>query len=202
MTPEQVNALPDELLLSRMSEGDGAALACFYDRTAPVLYSIAKRIIRDPALAEDVVQEAYTQIWQKASVFHPELGKPINWAITLTCNKALDKLRSMKRFQEAMSSFAESQGTDTATLSKQWAEISEEWELARKGLAELPENQRRAIEQAYMHGLAHAEVAARMQQPLGTVKAWIRRGLLHLKDKLAAQNAFEQRGQPEGMKAT
>jgi RNA polymerase sigma-70 factor (ECF subfamily) len=185
MTPEQVNELPDELLLMKISEGDGSALACFYDRTAPVLYSIAKRILRDASLAEDLVQEVYAQIWQKASLFDPTLGKPMNWAITLTRNRALDKLRAMKRFSEAMSGFAEDQNANRSGTQKQWAETAELFDLARQGLAELPEAQRRAIELAFMHGLAHAEVAQRMQQPLGTVKAWIRRGMLHLRERMS-----------------
>lgn len=185
MTPEQVNELPDELLLMKISEGDGAALACFYDRTAPVLYSMAKRILRDASLAEDLLQEVYALIWQKAALFDPALGKPMNWAITLTRNRALDKLRAMKRLSEAMSGFAEEQNASRSGAQKQWAEVTELFDLARQGLAELPDEQRRAIELAFLHGLAHAEVAERMQQPLGTVKAWIRRGVLHLRERMA-----------------
>lgn len=188
MTPEPVNALPDEMLLMRISEGDGTALACFYDRTAPVLFSMAKRILRDAALAEDLLQEVYALIWQKAAMFDPKLGKPMNWAITLLRNRALDKLRARKRLSEAMSDFAEEQSANKS-FAKQWAEASELWDMARQQLAELPEPQRRAIELAFMHGLAHAEVAERMQQPLGTVKAWIRRGLLQLRERMADAGA-------------
>lgn len=186
MTPEQVNALPDEVLLTRISEGDGAALACFYDRTAPVLYTIAKRILRDSALAEDVVQEVYTQIWSKAGVFNRELGKPMNWAITLTRNRALDKLRSLKRFSTAMDVFAEDQSATGSTSGKNH-EFADLWKIAQKRLAELPDQQREAIELAFLHGLAHGEVAERMQQPLGTVKAWIRRGLLQVRAAMAGE---------------
>src|ERR1051325_3289327 len=89
-------------LLARVAEKDAEAVALFYDRTSAVLFTVAKSILIDAALAEEVLQEVYLQIWNKAEVFNPALGKPIAWAIALTRNKALDRLRSGKRRESAL----------------------------------------------------------------------------------------------------
>lgn len=183
MSQEQVNQMADEVLLARISQGDEMALASFYDRSAPVLYSIAKRILQDASLAEDIVQEVYTCIWQKAGLFDPNLGKPINWAITLTRNRALDRLRSIKRFDQAVDMLALEHEAQAGSSKPRYERV-ELWQLAQAALRELPEAQRRAVELAFVEGLAHAEVAARLEQPLGTVKAWIRRGLLKIRERL------------------
>src|SRR5262245_36300566 len=89
-------------LLAQVSQQDADAFAALYDQTAPTLYGIAKSIVRDAALAEDVVQEAYTLIWEKASMYQPALGKPISWMIALTRNRALDRLRATQRLEQKL----------------------------------------------------------------------------------------------------
>lgn len=182
---EALDRICEAELLAKVSQGDADAFAQLYDRTAPVLFGIAKSILRDATLAEDVVQEAYATIWEKASTYQPALGKPISWMITLTRNRALDKLRAGKRREillgEDQTVEDEPDPMVEASVSVEAAEAAAAVRAALKGLND---KQRRALELAFFEGLAHAEVAAAMNQPLGTVKAWIRRGMLDLRPKL------------------
>jgi RNA polymerase sigma-70 factor (ECF subfamily) len=172
-------------LLAQVSQQDADAFARLYDRTAPILYGIAKSIMRDAALAEDVVQEAYSIIWEKASMYRPSLGKPISWMIALTRNRALDRLRSVHRQEHRLQRDATVE--DAVSGGKDAPQLMFEAEAAgalRSALRTLDANQRRALELAFFEGLPHGEVAAAMNEPLGTVKAWIRRGMLELRPKL------------------
>ena len=172
-------------LLARIAQQDSEAFSCFYDRTSPVLFGIARNIVRDDGVAEDVLQEVYVQIWEKAEVFDRALGKPISWAIALTRNRALDKLRSVKR-RDAGARRLEAEWTDEpipdAARALEGQEISRVVEDAMK---KLDAKKREAIQLAFLKGLPHAEIAEVMQQPLGTVKAWIRRGMLELRTELS-----------------
>jgi RNA polymerase sigma-70 factor (ECF subfamily) len=172
-------------LLAKVAQRNGEALALLYDRTAGVLLGIAHSILRDSSLAEDVVQEVYSQIWDKAATYNPALGKPISWMIVLTRNRALDKLRSQKRAANVLDR-AVSQSDETALASDAQTSVmaAEVANAVRSALGTLGKNQRRAIELSFFEGLPHAEVAAAMNEPLGTVKAWIRRGMLELRPKL------------------
>lgn len=182
---EQLERICEVHLLAQVGQRNVDAFERLYDRTAPVLFGIAKSILRDSALAEDVVQETYAQIWEKASTYQPALGKPISWMITLTRNRALDKLRFRSR-RETVS------GEEADIESKPMVEIdapsrliaSESAGAVRSALLTLSDRPRRAIELAFFDGLAHAEVAVAMNEPLGTIKAWIRRGMLELRPKL------------------
>lgn len=185
MTPaEMFDSKTEAELLARVARRDEEALACFYDRTAAVLLGIAHSIVNDASIAEDVLQEVYLQIWEKAEVFDPRLGKPISWAIALTRHKALDRLRSMKRRQITLDHFEAEQEPAAAQPAADTADSKEMIELLQRALARLGEKPRRAIELSFLKGLAHAEVAEAMQQPLGTVKAWIRRGMIEMRSHL------------------
>lgn len=172
-------------LLGRIAAGDAEAFGCFYDRTSGVLFSIARSIVRDLALAEDVLQEVYTAIWEKAAAYDPALGKPISWAIALTRNRALDKVRSAKRREAGARKLEESffeQSDTTSALAPDRQELAK---AVRDALQKLDPNKRQALELAFLHGLPHAEVAEALDHPLGTVKAWIRRGMIELREELA-----------------
>jgi len=173
-------------LLARVARRDADALELFYDRTCGVLMGVAQSIVRDVALAEDVLQDVYLLIWDKAEVFDPALGKPIAWAIALTRNKALDRLRSLKRRESAMKEYEEmpmltENASKTADAS---VEMMDAADLVKQAMNKLPEKQRKALELALLKGLPHAEVATAMQQPLGTIKAWIRRGIIEIRAQL------------------
>lgn len=171
-------------LLAQVSARNADALSLLYDRTAPVLFGVARSILRDDALAEDVVQEAYAQIWEKAESYQPALGKPISWMIALTRNRALDKLRAAKRRDWVVEDEALENEPDPRVDIPEITQAAEASRAIRAALQSLGEKPRRALELAFFDGLAHAEVAVAMNEPLGTVKAWIRRGMLDLRPKL------------------
>lgn len=187
--PESASVPEDSELFARLRDGDAAAFAEFYDRHAPLLYGIALKILGQQQDAEDVLQDAAVLIWERAPQYRPELGQPLSWAVALTRNKAIDRLRSVRRRTEVHESAAAEPvvAPSPATPSPLRAVASETGDLLRRGLQMLSMEQREAIELAFLGGLTQQEIAARLGQPLGTIKARIRRGMLALKDMLEGQ---------------
>lgn len=179
----------DAVLFARLQGGDTAAFAEFYDRHAPLLYGVALKILGQEQDAEDVLQDAAVQIWERAPQYRPELGQPLSWAVALTRNKAIDRLRSVRRRTEVLESAAAEPAAAPASepASPLRAMAAETGDMIRKGLQMLSMEQREAIELAFLGGLTQQEIAARLGQPLGTIKARIRRGMLALKDMLEGQ---------------
>ena len=173
-------------LLTRVADGDTNAFGEVYDRFAGPMFSLAMRILRDGAAAEDAVQEAFVQIWEKASAYNPALGKPMTWAVTLARNRAIERLRSGARRQKLAEAVAwEADVAEPALPGADDALVgSETARQVRAALAQVPGEQRQAIEMAYFDGLTQTEVAAALNVPLGTVKARIRRGMLLMRDLL------------------
>lgn len=178
--------ISDEALFSRVTRGDTAAFAAFYDRHETLLFALALRLLRDPAEAEDVLQEAAVVLWERAPLYDASQGKPVSWAITVLRHKAIDRLRALRRRHDLLDragaewSVAEGWGEAGKTA---WGE-RDSGEIVRRTLGQLPGEQRQAIELAFFGGLSQSEVAERLQQPLGTIKARIRRGMLALRDAL------------------
>lgn len=173
-------------LLREISAGDRSAFARFYDQYSKLLFSIAFKILNDAKEAEDVLQEVFLQVWDKAGHYDPRLGKPVSWAVTLTRNKAIDHIRSSQRrsrlMEEAATEMAvRSDGDATANESVRGKESAEQINSA---VAELPADQRKAIEMAFFSGLTQNEISETLREPLGTIKARIRRGMLKLRDRL------------------
>ena len=173
-------------LLARIARGDMAAFGDLYDRLANTLFSLAMKILRDSSAAEDVLQEVFVQIFQKAHTYDPRLGKPLTWAITLTRNRAIDRLRSVQRGQRLFTpETGEQEAKDTTTPGADDTLIGQEAaQQVRTALAELPPDQREAIEMAFFRGMSQSEISAALGAPLGTVKARIRRGMLKLRQTL------------------
>jgi len=185
MNPGAVlDSFSEAQLLARVAKKDAEAFAEFYDRTSPVLFTLAKSILIDPALAEDVLQEVYLQIWEKAEAFDPALGKPISWALAVTRNKALDRLRSGKRRESAMQELAKTLDIPASEPIAANVELTETVDSVKQAMNGLSGKQRQAIELSLLRGLAHSEVAEVMGEPLGTVKAWIRRGIIEIRARL------------------
>jgi RNA polymerase sigma-70 factor (ECF subfamily) len=173
-------------LLRRIGAKDRAALGEFYDSYSTLLFSIASKILNNPGEAEDVVQEAFVQIWEKAGDFDSNLGKPLGWAITLVRNRAIDRLRASRRrdllAKEAGAEFAIA--TEFSETANETVHGREKSKLIHSAIVDLPAEQRRAIELAYFSGLTQNEISEKLNEPLGTVKARIRRGLLKLRQQL------------------
>lgn len=174
-------------LLRRIGEGDQISLAAFYDRYSAVLFSIAYRVLNDPTGAQDVLQDVFVQIWGKASTYDSARGKPLTWAVTMTRNKAIDRLRARQRRARLKDEVEqETRPDDQAGDQPALDEVTsrEQGELVREAVNRLPREQRTAIEMAYFSGLTQTEIAERLGAPLGTVKARIRRGMMKLREML------------------
>ena len=169
-----------------MARGDESAFASLYDRYSPILFGLLLRILRDRPEAEDCLQEVFLQIWQRAPSFDPARGRAFTWLVTLARSRAIDRLRSAgARTRTEQAAFAEQ--VDTVADADAEAFRSEQGAFVRGALAEIPEEQRRALLLAYFEGLSQSEIAARLGQPLGTVKTRMRTGMMRLRELLRGQ---------------
>ena len=177
---------PDDELLSRMRHGDTAALAEFYDRHSTLLFSIAVKVLGDSHEAEEVLQDAMRLVWERAPLYQPALGKPLSWALVITRNKAIDRLRALRRANEATARITQ-EFACTANTPSSLPPDGDTGPILYSALGGLPSDQRTAIELAYFAGLSHTEIAVQLGQPLGTIKARIRRGMIAMRDALEEQ---------------
>jgi RNA polymerase sigma-70 factor (ECF subfamily) len=173
-------------LLRRIAAKDRVALDEFYQQTARSLFSVACRMLGNTADAEEVIQDVFVQIWNKAVMFDAEKGQPFHWALALTRNRCIDGLRARQRRMRIM---VESPGEPDLEQVVELNHVDaglEDMDVAaiRSVVNNLPPNQKRAIEMAFFGGLTHHEIAESLHEPLGTIKARIRRGLLKLREDL------------------
>jgi RNA polymerase sigma-70 factor, ECF subfamily len=173
-------------LLRRIAAQDRQALADFYDATAGILYSVSCRILGDAHEAEEVIQDVFVQIWNKAATFDETLGAPLTWAVGITRNRSIDRLRARQRRERLSNELQETNPLESPQdPAPEEAPCSEEDRQAiRAAIGTLPPEQRQAIELAFFSGLTHAEIAQKLNEPLGTIKARIRRGMLKLRENL------------------
>jgi RNA polymerase sigma-70 factor (ECF subfamily) len=174
-------------LLKRVGQGDRLSFEALYDRFSGVLFSVAYRVLNNQEAAEDVLQDVFIQIWEKAPLYDPARGKPMTWAITLARNKAIDRLRSTQRrdrLRDEMEREAETFEKFDDRSSFDAAAGVETGKLVREAIQKLSKDQREAIELAFFSSLTQTEIAGRLNEPLGTIKARIRRGMMRLKDLL------------------
>jgi RNA polymerase sigma factor (sigma-70 family) len=174
--------LSDEALLALASRADESALGELYDRYGRVAYGLALRVVRDRALAEDAVQEAFLAVWRSAGSFLAEQGKPSTWILTLVHRRAVDLVRREERRRaEPLENVA--QPTGEATDEEAW--LRAQRQVVQEALRKLPHDQREAIELAYYGGFTQSELAERLGQPLGTIKSRMFTGLRRLRELLA-----------------
>jgi len=178
-------------LLKRIGEGDRQSFEQFYDRFSSILFSMASRVLNDQEGAEDVLQDVFIQIWEKAPLYNPARGRPITWAVTLTRNKAIDRLRSLQRRSRLQENVQRESETDPQSDDRSSFDALASWEtatLVREAMQKLSADQREVIELAFFSSLTQTEIAERLNEPLGTVKARIRRGMLKMRDEISAPN--------------
>jgi RNA polymerase sigma-70 factor (ECF subfamily) len=187
--PPDERASIDAQLVQRMAQRDQQAFATIYDRFSGPLYGTALRILREPAEAQDVVHDVFVTLWEKAAAFDAARGSAFSWAVTLVRNRSIDRLRMRRRRQEILAESApEEFGHDSGGLAAsgdESAAAGDDARAIRAAVAALPLEQQRAVELAFFSGLTQEEIARRLAEPIGTVKARIRRGLLKLRDLLA-----------------
>ncbi|MHB8816297.1 MAG: sigma-70 family RNA polymerase sigma factor [Steroidobacteraceae bacterium] len=168
-----------ELLLSRTAEGDSGAFAELYERTSRRLFGFCMRMLRDRGAAEDVLQEVFVAVWRRAREFDSGRAAAMTWLITLTRNKAIDRLRQERaRVPLApvdFATFADERAGPSAD-----AQASQEYGRLRRCLERLEPDDRQSIREAFFSGATYKELAERCQVPLGTMKSRIRRALAQL----------------------
>jgi RNA polymerase sigma-70 factor (ECF subfamily) len=171
-------------LMGRISNGDQAAFADFYDATSRTVYGIVLRVLRDRAQAEEVAQEVYVEAWTSAPRFDAALGSPTGWLNTIAHRKAVDRVRSSERnlAREQRHFNAETQRVTADTSDIVVAQ--DESQRVREALEQLPEAQRTAVRMAYFEGRTYREVAEFLELPLGTVKTRIRDAMKRLRHHL------------------
>ena len=175
----------DADLIRRLQAQDPEALSQLYDRYSPMTYGIILRIAGDAGAAEDLLQEVFLRIWERAGSFEREKGSLGTWLITLARNRAIDYRRSVEGRMATQSVGLESMPSGgTGRVEDDFVVRLDQIAKVRAALETLSESQRRVIELAYYDGMSHTEIAARLEQPLGTVKALMRRGLKVIKDSL------------------
>jgi RNA polymerase sigma factor (sigma-70 family) len=195
-------------LLGRAGLGDRAAFATLYERTSPHLFAVVLRINRDRAQAEDILQEVYVNVWRAAKSFDAAQSQPLTWLTSIARNRAIDSLRRSRARPQIETSRAFDNSADAeddsvydtvADSAPGPLDLLSQASDAR-ALAACMENltalQRQSLALAFYQGLSHAEVAEQMREPLGTVKSWVRRALLILKDCL--ERAVQRDGVTDG----
>lgn len=171
----------DAALLALVQRGDDHAMAALFDRYSKVVYSVALRVLRDPAAAEDVLQEVFMQIWRNPAGFEATRGSLGGWLAVVSRNRSIDALRRRRP----------SDSVDDVVLASKCnladeAERNSMMEKARGVIYQLPVEQRKTLEMAFFDGLTHSEIAEMTGDPLGTVKTRIRSALLSLRKALTA----------------
>jgi RNA polymerase sigma factor (sigma-70 family) len=174
--------LSDEAVLALVARSHDDALAALYDRFGRVAYGLALRILRDRALAEDAVQEAFLTIWRQAASFDPARAKPSTWILTLVHRRAVDLVRREERRRAEPIDDVQH---PTGEATDEEAALRAQRRLVQEALRKLPDDQREALELAYYGGYTQSEIAERLGQPLGTIKSRMFSGLSRLRDQLA-----------------
>src|SRR5207248_8546758 len=172
-------------LVRAIARGDESALAEVYDRYRLILFGLVMRILHDRAEAEDVLQEAFLQVWRRAGDFDEARGRAFTWLVTISRSRALDRLRAAGSRARLAEEAAQEPADEVGDAALD-ALNSEKSTIVRNALAQLTDEQRKVLLLAYFEGLTQTEIAERLGDPLGTVKTRMRSGLIKLRELLGA----------------
>src|SRR5579872_514424 len=174
----------DRDLIERLQRREPQALAELYDRYGRLVYSLILRVVRDAGVAEDLVQETFLRVWNRAQGCDAEKGSIGPWLLAVARNRSIDYLRSAGGRERHAVEFEESDHPALYTDMEQDILSADKAKILKSAVDKLSPNQRQVIELAYYEGLSQTEMAERMGQPLGTVKTWVRTALKNLRDEL------------------
>jgi len=179
----------DPKLLARVVKGDHQAFSQLYDQSSTLLYTMALRILGNQDDAAELLQDVYLEVWRKVSRYDVGRGTPVAWLVTLTRSRAIDRLRSRaaRGQQKSTDSLDSASAAEVPDRNPSPFEAQADQEirtLVGGAMAALPQAQQQALELAYYEGLSHGEIAARLNQPLGTVKTRIKLGMSKLRESL------------------
>lgn len=176
----------DARLVARIAAGDRDAFRELYTRYSGPLFSVALRMLHDRGAAEEALQDTFLKLWRHAASFDPTKSTPFTWAFTILRRTCIDRLRQLSRQPPTDSLFDPESPLDLVApeTARRAAEHRDDIDRLRTALASLPENQRRALDLAIFSDLTHPQIAEKISQPIGTVKTWIRRGLIQLRETL------------------
>jgi RNA polymerase sigma-70 factor (ECF subfamily) len=175
----------DSALIERLKRRDPQALAELYDRYGRAAYSLVLRVVRDRAIAEDLVQETFLRVWNRVHAFEAGRGALGPWLLAIARNRAIDHLRSVSARMDRNAYELDIREHPSLFVDMEREVLNTDHaRMIRKAIAKLSANQQKVIELAYYEGLSQTEMAERMGEPLGTVKTWVRSALKHLREEL------------------
>jgi RNA polymerase sigma-70 factor (ECF subfamily) len=177
---------PDDLsLMQAIARGDREALSLLYDRHSPLVLAICRRVLKDAGDAEDVMTDVFFEVWSKADRFDASRGNPLTYLVTLSRSRAIDRQRSRASRPKISSDYTDATATeDPVPNPLESINLKERQAQVRAALSGLEPIQREVLECSFYDGLSHSEIAAKLNRPLGTVKTYIRQGLIRLRDSL------------------
>jgi RNA polymerase sigma-70 factor (ECF subfamily) len=188
--PRDLAHLSDEAVVALVARSQEAALAELYDRYGAAAYALARRIVRDPALAEDAVQEGFLAVWRSAGGFVPERASAASWIMTLVHRRAVDLVRrEQRRRADPLPDDASERAAEVSAADAVWLRL--ERERVQAALQQLPDQQRETLELAYYGGFTQSEVAERLGRPLGTIKTQMRTALASLGELMETMSGEE-----------
>ena len=186
----EAQVLRDSDLLLRIAQKDSAAFHEFHRLHANLVFSTVSQVLNNNHDAEDIMQDVMVMIWQKAHLYEPRKGKPLTWVISMARNRAIDRLRAKQRRSRLYDDFEcenRKSQPEFAESAADLVQVNERHRVVRQALSQLQPEQREAVKLAFFSGLSQADVARKLHQPLGTVKARIRRGVGRMEDLVKEQ---------------
>jgi RNA polymerase sigma-70 factor (ECF subfamily) len=187
LSPPQNDAAEEAQLLAAVAAGDREAFRQLYARYSAPLFSLAIRLVGDAGTAEEVLQDTFVKLWKHSAAYDARKSRPFTWAVTILRRTCIDQLRKQRRHPPGAALPEDDNATEeffTRETTRQTTEVNETTERLHAALTTLSAPQRAAVELALFSTLTQAEIAARLAQPIGSIKTWIRRGLLELRATL------------------
>jgi RNA polymerase sigma-70 factor, ECF subfamily len=182
---EGLRELDDQTLLDRIVRGDERALAELYERFAPRAFGVARRVLRNDAEAEELVQDTFVEVWRSATRYDPRRAAPERWILTMIRTRAIDRLRQNGARGRLRDNLVVQPKLETVPAPDAQVSAARDAKRLRAALATLPDEQRTVLEQAYDGGLSQSEIAEATNTPLGTVKTRMRIAMMKLADLLS-----------------